>query len=76
MIAEGDNVIFTGSILYLEPGTIGVISKVYGERCTVVYPQNSAYDYSDDGSWKPKKNSPKQIYAHSCHLSELKTVEP
>ena len=72
---KGDKVIYLVKLQMLDEGTIGVVSEIYNDWCSIVYPQNSSYDYDDKGNWKPKKNAPNKIYAHSAKLCEVKLVE-
>ena len=70
----GINVIFTGKMKMLDEGTIGVLDKVHDDWCVIIYPQNSAYEDDGKGGWKPRKNAPNKIYAHSCKLTEIKSA--
>lgn len=67
-------VVFTGNIKMLNEETPGILKSIYGDFCVIVYPQNEAYEYTEDGGWKPKKGSPNQIYSHGCKLTEIKLI--
>lgn len=69
---EGMKVIFTGKLKMLDEGSVGIISKLYPDWCSIVYPQNAAYEDDGKGGWKPIKNAPNQVYAHSAKLTEIK----
>lgn len=71
----GTEVIFTGEIKCLIKGTVGILTSVYPTWCTIVYPQNSAYEDLPNGGWKPKKNFPNLVYAHSAKLDQIKENE-
>jgi len=66
----GDSVIYNREMKALDYGTVGIIHSIYGEKCTIIYTQNSMYD--ENG--KIEKNSPTKVYSHSCLLTELLKV--
>ena len=70
----GTNVIFTGKLVMLDEGTVGILKSVYDDWCVVIYPQNASYEDNGKGGWKPVKNATNKIYAHSCLLSEIMSV--
>ena len=68
----GTNVIFTGKLLALDEGTIGVLKSVHEDWCVIVYPQHQAYEDDGKGGFKPIKGAPNKVYAHSAKLTEIK----
>ena len=70
----GSKVIFLGKLKMLDEGSIGILNNVYGDYCTIIYPQNQAYEDDGKGGYKLIKNAPNKIYAHSAKLNEIKMV--
>lgn len=75
-LKEGAEVIYTGTLKGLNKGEVGVISSIKSGFCFIIYPQNSAYKYNDDGTWEPIKGAPNKIYAHSAKLNEVNEKLP
>ena len=70
----GKEVVFTGKIKMLDEGSIGILSSVFDDKCSIIYPQNYAYEADDNGGWKLKKNAPNKVSSHSALLTEIKLV--
>jgi hypothetical protein len=68
------NVVFTGELLMLDKGTVGVLHKVYPDWAMIHYPQNIGYEPDGKGGWKPIKGAPNQVSYHSCKLDEIESV--
>jgi hypothetical protein len=69
---EGMKVIFTGKLKMLDEGTVGIITKLYSDWCSIAYPQNLSFEEDGKGGWKPIKGAPNKVYAHSVKLTEIK----
>lgn len=70
----GCQVIYLGKLKMLDNGSVGILSTVCDDWCTIVYPQNAAYEDDGNGVFKPIKNAPIKVYAHSAKLNEIKLV--
>lgn len=71
----GKQVIYQKEIKGLTFGTIGILSSVYADKATIVYPQNESFIYdSKKDTWVPKKGAPNQLYCHSALLKNIKLV--
>jgi hypothetical protein len=70
----GKSCIYLKDLKMLDKNTIGIIDKVYNDWCVIIYPQNSSYEYDEKGGWKPIKNAPNQVYAHSAKFTEIKII--
>lgn len=70
----GCQVVYLGKLKMLDAGSVGVLKSVFDDCCTIVYPQNAAYEDDGKGGFKPIKNAPNQVYAHSAKLNEIKLV--
>jgi len=70
----GYKVEYLGKLKMLDSGSVGILNSVCDDWCTIVYPQNAAYEDNGKGGFKPIKNAPKQVYAHSAKLIEIKLV--
>lgn len=58
----GDNVIYVGKeIKYLESGKIGVLTSIFGDKCTIVYPDVTIKDM--------------KVSCHSAYLKDIKIVK-
>lgn len=69
----GKEVVYEKAIKCLDKGTVGILKSVYGEKGTVIYPQNSAFQYDEKkDTWIPIKGSSGQIYCHSVDLCDIK----
>lgn len=76
MFNIGDKVTYNKNLKSLDYDSVGIITYISKDYTwvTIKYPQNSAYDDDDKGGWKPRKNAPNKVFAHSANIEDITII--